>query len=114
MNKNTPITFIAYSMGGRMLLHFLQQMPQTWKNQYVKRVITLGVPYAGSVRALQAMSIGYDLGIVVLPNEKLKEISTTFPSLAYLMPSQPFWEPNEPIVIINRKSYSVDNIHQFF
>ena len=101
-------------MGGRMLLHFLQQMPQNWKDKYVKRAITLAVPWAGSVRPIQAVSVGYDLGVAVFPNDKLKEMSRTFPSLAYLMPSAQFWEPNEALVIVGSKSYSVENLDEFF
>ncbi|XP_055295032.1 phospholipase A2 group XV-like [Sitodiplosis mosellana] len=114
INKNTRVTFIAYSMGGRMLLHFLQQMPQDWKDKYLERTITLAVPWGGSVRPIQAVSVGYDLGIAVFPNDKLKEMSNTFPSLAYLMPSKQFWEPDEALVIMDSKSYSLENIDEFF
>lgn len=53
INENIGITFIAHSMGGRMILHFLQQMPQEWKDKYVKQVITLSVPWGGSIQSIQ-------------------------------------------------------------
>lgn len=58
-NDDVGVTFIAHSMGGRMLLHFLQQMSQEWKDKYVKQVITLSVPWGGSIQAIQAISVTY-------------------------------------------------------
>lgn len=114
MNDDTAITFIAHSMGGRMLLHFLQQMPQTWKDKYVKRVISISVPWGGSVRSVQALSIGYDMGVWFLPRAEMRELQKTYPSIVWLMPSSRFWEPNEVLAILNDIEYTVENIDQFF
>lgn len=108
------ITYIAHSMGGRMILHFLQTMPQTWKDQYVKQVITLSSPWGGSVQALQSISVGYDFGATVLQNSKMKAVQETCPSVLWLMPSQYFWKPNEVLAAINGTNYTLNNIDQFF
>lgn len=80
MNK-TSVTFIAHSMGGKMILRFLQLMPQSWKDQYVQQVITLSAPWGGSVQALQSISVGYDFGATVLQNSKMKAVQETCPSV---------------------------------
>lgn len=113
-NEKIGVTFIAHSMGGKMLLHFLQQMPQTWKDKYVKRVISLSVPWGGSVRTIQALSIGYDMGVWILPRAEMQELQKTYPSIVWLMPSEKFWQPNEVLVVLNDKKYTVENLDQFF
>lgn len=101
-------------MGGRMLLHFLQKKPQKWKNKYVKQAITIAVPWGGSSMAIQAASIGYDLGFTALSNDNMKQIQRTFPSIAWLMPSKYFWKPHEVLATIGEKKYTVANLDQFF
>lgn len=101
-------------MGGKMILYFLQQMPQEWKDQYVKQVITLSVPWGGSVQSLQAISVGYDFGATLVENEKMKAVQETCPSVVWLMPSTSFWKPNEVLATINKKNYTLENIDQFF
>ncbi|XP_031619100.1 group XV phospholipase A2-like isoform X2 [Contarinia nasturtii] len=114
MNDNIGVTFIAHSMGGRMLLHFLQQMPQEWKDQYVKQMITLSTPWGGSIQAIQAISVGYDFGANVIQNIKMKQVQETCPSVVWLMPSKHFWKQDEVMVTMNKKNYTLQNIDQFF
>lgn len=114
INDNIGITFIAHSMGGRMILLFLQQMPQEWKDKYVKQVITLSVPWGGSIQAIQAISVGYDFGAEVIQNIKMKQVQETCPSVVWLMPSESYWKPNEVMVTMNGKNYTLQNIDEFF
>lgn len=114
MNNETRITFVAHSMGGRMLLHFLQQMPLSWKDKYVEKAITMSVPWGGAVQSLQAISIGYDFGSYLIQNEKMKEVQETCPSVAWLIPSKYFWKADEVIAKTNEKNYTVENIDEFF
>lgn len=114
MNENIGVTFIAHSMGGRMILYFLQQMPQEWKDKYVKQVITLSVPWGGSVQAIQAISVGYDFGAEVIQNIKMNDVQKTCPSVVWLMPSENFWKPNEVLVTMKKVNYTLESIDQFF
>ena len=113
MNK-VGITFVTHSMGGKMILRFLQLMPQSWKDQYVKQVINLSVPWGGSVQALQSISVGYDFGATVLQNAKMKAVQETWPSVVWLMPSPCFWKPHEILATMNGKNYTLTNIDEFF
>lgn len=114
MNDNIAVTFIAHSMGGRMILYFLQQMSQSWKDQYVKQVITLSVPWGGSVQAIQAISVGYDFGAEIIQNIKMNDVQKTCPSVVWLMPSEHFWKPNEVLATMKKKNYTMQNIDEFF
>ena len=114
MNENIGITYVAHSMGGRMLLYFLQQMPQEWKDKYVKQIITLSTPWGGSIQAIQAISVGYDFGADLIQNDKMKQVQETCPSVVWLMPSKSFWKSNEVMVTMKGKNYTLENIDDFF
>lgn len=97
-----------------MLLYFLQQMPNNWKDQYVKQAITISSPFGGSMQAIVALSIGDNLNSKFLNAAKMKEVQETFPSIVWAFPSKYFWKSNEILATINDKSYTLDNIEQFF
>lgn len=114
MNGNVPVTFIAHSLGGRMLLYFLQQMSQSWKDMHVKRVLAFSVPWGGSTRTVQALSVGYDFGIWFLSRQKMLELERTYTSVVWLLPSEYFWKSHDVIAVLNGKMYTIKNIKQFF
>lgn len=114
MNDNVPVTFIAHSLGGRMLLYFLQQLPQSWKDKHVKRVLAFSVPWGGSTISVQALSVGYDLGIYLLPRHQMHELERTYTSVVWLLPSEYFWKSHEVIAVLNGKSYTIESISEFF
>lgn len=89
-------------------------MPNKWKDQYVKQAITISAPFGGSVQAIVALSVGDNLNVKLLSAAKMKEVEETYPSIAWAMPSKYFWKSNEILATINGKSYTLDNIDQFF
>lgn len=95
-------------------MYFLQEMPQAWKDVYVKRVIALSVPWGGSSNTLKALSVGYNLGIGIINGKKMKELQETYPSVVWLLPSEYFWRENEVLAIMNGNNYTLANIDQFF
>lgn len=113
-NNKIGVTFIAHSMGGRMILQFLQQKSQIWKDKYVKQLISLSSPWAGSMVTIQALSIGYSFGEdTFVKNDKMKKAERTFPSIVWLLPTQNAWEPNDVLATTTKKSYTVRNIEEF-
>lgn len=58
MNNKSAVTLIVHSMGGSMALHFLRQQTQSWKDQYIRRLISLSTPWGGAVKALKVFAIG--------------------------------------------------------
>jgi len=113
-NGNTKVILLAHSMGGPMSLYFLQNMPQEWKDKYIKSLVTLSAAWGGSIKAIKVFVVGDDLGVFVLNGGILKQMQITSPSLAWLMPSQDLWQPNEVLVQTDYKNYSLSNIQQFF
>lgn len=113
-NGQTGVTFIVHSLGAKMILCFLQQMSQSWKDQYVKRVISLSGVFGGSIKSILAVSAGYDLGVQVIPSSKMKLVQRTFPSIVWTMPLHDFWGPNDVLATIGQTDYTLKNIDDFF
>lgn len=114
LNQEKRVTFICHSMGGKMLLHFLQKMPTSWKDKYVEKIITLSTPWGGSMQAVQAISVGYDFGSSVIQNYQMKLVQQSCPSILWLLPSELFWKPDEILSTTKHKNYTVTNIDELF
>ncbi|XP_001663352.2 group XV phospholipase A2 [Aedes aegypti] len=114
LNDDTPITFIVHSMGGPMTLLFLQMQTQQWKDQYIRRVISLAGAWGGSVKALKCFAVGDDLGAFALSGKVMRAEQITNPSLAWLMPNPLLWKPNEVMVRSLSRTYTMDQLEEFF
>ncbi|XP_026468778.1 group XV phospholipase A2-like [Ctenocephalides felis] len=114
MNNGTPVTIVAHSMGGPMTLVFLQRQISEWKNQHIKRFITLAGAWAGSVKAVKVFAMGDDLGSYVLRNSILREEQISCPSLSWLLPSPLFWKPNEVMATTKSRNYTLAQLSEFF
>lgn len=101
-------------MGGRMVLHFLQLMPPTWKSKYIHKVITLNTPWGGSMQSIEAVALGYSFGSSMLDAGKMRIVQRSSPSVMWLMPSEHFWKPNEVLVSTDEKNYTRSNLNEFF
>lgn len=75
-NDNTKATMISYSMGGNILLHFLQRQSQEWKDKYVESAVPVGSPWGGSVLALEIMVAGMKIEKDTPLTEDIKQISS--------------------------------------
>lgn len=109
-----PITLLVHSMGGPMSLLFLQQQPQSWKDKYISKIISLAGAWAGSAKAVKVFAIGDDLGSFALSGSVMRAEQITSPSLAWLLPSPHFWKTNEVLVSTPSKQYSMANLEEFF
>lgn len=130
---------VTHSMGGLMSLVFLQQQSQSWKDKYVRALITLAAPWGGTVKTIKVFAVGMlnfnffniayqlklkkniyiyflgdNLGIFVLSEGTLRDQQITSPSLAWLLPSQLFWKPDEPLVFTPERNYSISTLKDFF
>jgi pimeloyl-ACP methyl ester carboxylesterase len=57
-NNNTPVVLLGHSMGNLYILYTLNQMPQAWKDKYIRSFISLSGPWGGSVKTLRLMASG--------------------------------------------------------
>jgi lysophospholipase-3 len=58
INDNHPVIILAHSMGGPMSLHFLHIQSKTWKDQYIRALVTLSGAWGGSIKALKVYTVG--------------------------------------------------------
>jgi lysophospholipase III len=114
MNEGQPITFIAHSMGAPMLMIFLQQQPESWKEKYIARMITIAGAYGGTAKTVKVFAVGDDLGAFALRASVMRECQVSMPSLAFLLPFPAFWKPNEILVRTKSRSYSYSQLQEFF
>lgn len=118
-NNRQPITFICHSMGCNNILYFLQRQPLAWKEQYVRRVISLAAPWAGSMAALRAAALGDNLGMTYLLNEAtLNRAQRSLPSTVYLFPHEDVFS-DVPLVRSHvngpsTRTYTTRNYEDFF
>ncbi|XP_050362070.1 phospholipase A2 group XV-like [Nymphalis io] len=114
MNNKSAVTFIVHSMGGSMALHFLRLQTQAWKDQYIRRMISLSTPWGGAMKALKVFAIGDDLGSLMLSESTLRTEQITCPSLAWLLPSPNFWKPSEILVQTDKFNYTINDLQKLF
>lgn len=114
LNNKSSVTLLVHSMGGLMATHFLQKQTQKWKDQYVRRLISLSTPWAGSMKAVKVFAIGDDLGSMMLRESIMRTQQITCPSLAWLLPSALFWKPNEVLVQTDKYNYTINDFQKLF
>lgn len=113
-NKRTPVTFIAHSMGGPMLLHFLHLQKQEWKDKHVARMITLNAAWGGTVQSIEAIAEGYNFGSTVVKQDQMRAIQRSSPSLHWLTPHAEFWSNDDIFMSTHKKNYTVANYKELF
>lgn len=97
-----------------MLMVFLQQQSETWKQKYIKRMITISGAYGGSAKTVKVFAVGDDLGALALFAYEMKETQRSMPSLAFLLPFPAFWKPDEVLVISPKRNYTHSQLKEFF
>ncbi|XP_028168991.1 group XV phospholipase A2-like [Ostrinia furnacalis] len=113
-NNKSAVTLVVHSMGGSMALHFLRLQTQAWKDQYIRRMVSLSTPWGGSVKALKVFAIGDDLGSLMLRESVMRAQQITCPSLAWLLPSPLLWKPAEVLVQTDKFNYTIQHLQKLF
>ncbi|CAB3230343.1 unnamed protein product [Arctia plantaginis] len=114
LNNKSSVTLLVHSMGGLMAVHFLRLQPQKWKDQYIRRLVSLSTPWAGSMKAVKVFAIGDNLGSVMLRESIMRAQQVTCPSLAWLLPSPLFWKSNEVLVQTDKFNYTIQDFQKLF
>lgn len=114
LNEHSRVTIVAHSMGGPMLLHFLQQQEQEWKDKHIVRVITLNAAWGGTVQTIRAIAEGYSFGATLVKQGTMRQIQRSSPSMHWLAPHQQFWTEDDVFMRTAKKNYSVANYQEFF
>lgn len=113
-NNYQPVTLICHSMGCLNSLYLLNGKTQKWKDVYIERLITLASPWDGSSKAINALLFGDNLGVPLLPKDKLQKIQSTFPSLMYLFPKKPTFSEDSLLVQTDSFNYTLKDLDRLF
>lgn len=114
INDQQKVVLLCHSMGCPTMLYFLNRKPQNWKDRYIRSFVTLAAPWGGAVKSLKAFASGDNFGVVVVPSLTIRQDERTFPSLAYLLPSDKFWSNDEVLMESAFRNYTVSNYKEFF
>jgi hypothetical protein len=77
------VSFVCHSMGGLVVRYYLEVLGG---REHARRVVTLGTPYSGAVKAVRALTGDAFRRIPVL-GTRITELARSLPSLAQLLPS---------------------------
>jgi probable HAF family extracellular repeat protein len=84
-NPGDQVDIVAHSMGGLVALSYAQIFQS--REHRVRRFVSLGTPYLGSVRALQALRAGWNMDVGEFSPSNLKRMAHNWPGLYELLPS---------------------------
>ncbi|CAF2155889.1 unnamed protein product [Rotaria magnacalcarata] len=101
-------------MGAPILHAFLIGQQQAWKDKYIESIISLSGAWGGSMKPVKVYAIGDNLGSRLLSASILRPLQISFPSLAFLMPSQELWGSDEVIITTPEKNYTLNDIEDYF
>ena len=122
MNDNTPVTLITHSMGGPIILDYLQksnekkyEIDDDWKSKYLHAYVPLSSPFGGAVSSLEGMISGDNFGLP-LPADYFRNIQANCPSGLYLLPrlKPGLWTPDEVLVSTPSKNYTAGNLKSLY
>ncbi|WP_282937580.1 hypothetical protein [Paenibacillus sp. RC67] len=118
------ITIIAHSMGGIITKLFLNSdLSDKWRGK-IKRIITLGTPWLGSLDAYKTLNFGKSIpedGIfqgIVITDKASKFISPSFPSVFQLLPNEEYFKKaliqDEPILVFRNDRTNIYSSEEAF
>ncbi|CAH1778953.1 unnamed protein product [Owenia fusiformis] len=114
INDNKKVVFVCHSMGNVMMLYFLNQQKQSWKDKFVSSMISLSGPWGGAAKTLRLMASGDNLGLFVVNPFTVRPEQRSMPSSAWLLPYDNFWDKDEIVVSQPNANYTVHDYKQFF
>ncbi|KAG1341815.1 lecithin-cholesterol acyltransferase-like 1 [Cocos nucifera] len=111
-NGGKPVILLSHSLGGLFALQLLVRNPLTWRRKYIKHLVTLSAPWAGTVQEMLTFASGYTLGIPIVDPLLVRGEQRSSESNLWLLPS-PTVFGNKPLVMAPNKTYSAYDMPQF-
>lgn len=113
-NSNNRVMFVAHSMGGLMLAHFLQLQTKEWKDKFIKKAITFNTPWGGTVQTIEAIAEGYNFRATTVNQAQMRQLQRSSPSLHWLLPRFDYWGTNDVFMRTKTKNYTSENFKELF
>ncbi|KAG0454473.1 hypothetical protein HPP92_023765 [Vanilla planifolia] len=86
-NGGRPVVLICHSLGGLFALHLLDRSSHSWRQQFVKHLVSLSTPWAGTVQEMLCFASGYSLGIPIVDPLIVREEQRSSESNLWLLPA---------------------------
>ncbi len=88
----SEVDLVGHSMGGLIIAAYLASIQEQQKNDSklksrVRRVITIGTPFRGSIHAIQKIATGMGFLTGPEPRDRERETARTIPALYQLLPT---------------------------
>lgn len=113
LNGDRKVILVCHSMGCLYSYYLLRQHPQAWKDQYIQSWITIGAPFGGAVKALEAVASGINFHTELFRESGLRSLEKTFSSMSLLLPSATVFS-NASILSLGGKNYTSDDYEEIF
>lgn len=114
LNHGERSILLCHSLGCPVMLYFLNQQEQTWKDTYVRSLFSLGGVWGGAVKSLKTFATGDNFGAVVVASLTIRDDERTFPSLAYLLPNTNIFNASQVLVETPQRNYTIQDYKQYF
>ena len=106
-NENQSVHLISHSTGGSMVLFFLSQQSQQWKDRFIQTWISLSGNLAGEVDNFEDILRGFVSPMIP------KEILQTWDFYAWRLPEPFVFGSKRLLIQTTRKNYTSIDIQQF-
>ncbi|CAF1321966.1 unnamed protein product, partial [Adineta steineri] len=106
-NMNKSVYLISHSTGGSMVLYFLSQQLQTWKNQYINSWISLSGNIAGEVDNIENLVQGFLSPVVS------REVIQSWDFFAWRLPEPMIYGSERIIVKTPSRNYTSYDMFDF-
>ena len=83
----TAVDLVGHSMGGLIIARYLRNQQDAMLKPKVRRVVTIGTPFHGSVDSIMKLTIGMGALTGASPQDREREMARTIPALYQLLPS---------------------------
>ncbi|XP_055790425.1 phosphatidylcholine-sterol acyltransferase-like [Salvelinus fontinalis] len=109
-----PLYLLGHSMGSNYVLYFLYQQTQTWKDQYIKGLISLGAPWGGAVKPIRVLASGENDGIPMVSNIKIREEQRMTTTNPWMLPFEEAWPADHAFISTPSFNYTHQDYQRFF
>ncbi|EYU32390.1 hypothetical protein ABFS82_03G032200 [Erythranthe guttata] len=113
-NGARPVILLTHSLGGLFALHLLNRSPISWRQKYIKRLITLAAPWGGTVGEMLTYANGNSFGVPLVDPLLVRDEQRSAASNLWLMPSPRVFNESKPLVVMaNGTHYTSSDIGRF-
>ncbi len=112
------VDIVAHSTGGLLVKKYVIE---NQNNNFIDKVVFVGVPNTGAPKAIKALIFGDSFGVPLLADEEMKKIAKNLPVVYDLSPSQQYFDTkgsyvkilNKGLLSSSSKDLNFDEMNEF-